>query len=270
MIDLVFFPKNISGKLFKAYLKSPNHPAKIRIENIIGSIFFKKGIQISNKDGVIFQLEANDWMTRIIIEEGCYEEKSILLAQTILANGGVFFDIGANFGLFSCLLSKQPNVKTYSFEPNYNVVGNLIRNIQINKIDGNTTVVNTAMSDKSRLVNFFVPQEENKGTGKYEAANPGRSNIGIYVSTVSLEDTINYLAIPYITLIKIDIEGNEMDVLGAFDFKKIPVYNIIMEFKGHSTISFQELKSFFESQNYTVKNIDGNLVEDENDIIEDN
>jgi FkbM family methyltransferase len=269
MIDLSFYPKNFSGKLFKAYLKFPEHPANVRIENIIGSVFFKKGIQVSNKDGVVFQLEANDWMTRIMIEEKCYEENSLRLAQQIMQKGGIFFDIGANFGLFTCILSKLPGVKTYSFEPNYDVVDTLIRNVRLNKITSNTTIINAAISDKSKLVNFSIPHEKNKGTGRYDAANSGGSG-GLYVSTLSLEDVIKSLSVPYITLIKIDIEGNEMDVLGEFDFKKIPVYNIIMEFKGHATITFQQLKSFFESNNYTVKNIKGEPVKDENDIIEDN
>jgi FkbM family methyltransferase len=270
MIDLSFYPKNISGKLFKAYLKFPEHPANVRIENIIGSVFFKKGIQVNNKDGVIFQLEPNDWMTRIIIEEKCYEEKSISLAQSIMEKGGIFFDIGANFGLFTCILSKLPGVKTYSFEPSYDVVKTLIRNVKINKITENTTVINAAVSDKSKLVNFSIPNEQNKGTGKYKEAGEAGSSGGLYVSTVSLENAVNSLSVPYITLIKIDIEGNEMDVLGAFDFRKIPVYNIIMEFKGHATISLLQLKSFFESRNFTVNNINGVPVNDENDIIEDN
>jgi FkbM family methyltransferase len=270
MVDLSFFPRNISGKLFKAYLKFPEHPAKVRIENIIGSVFFKKGIQVTNRDGIVFQLEPNDWITRIILEEGCYETKSIQLAQTLLAKGGIFFDIGANFGLFSCILGKLVNVKTFSFEPNYDMVGNLRRNIGINKIAANTTVVNAAISDKSRLVNFLVPEDRNKGTARYENEEFFKSNNGIYITTFSLEETIKALAINYITLIKIDIEGNEMDVFRSYDFNKIPIYNIIMEFKAHAKISFQELKSFFESRNYTVKNINGELVRDENDIVEDN
>lgn len=270
MTDLDFFPRHFAGRLFKTYLRLPDHPAKVRIANIIGSAFFKKGILFTNKDRLLFRLEPNDWITRIFIRDGCYEKGSIRLAQTIMANGGVFFDIGANFGLFSCVLGKQPGTKIYSFEPNYDMVGNLLRNIRLNGLAQHATILNTAVSDGSNLVKFSVPDDKNKGTARYEADGSQANGNGVYVTTCSLAGAIDHLNIPYVTLIKIDIEGNEMDVFRNFDFTQVPVYNIIMEFNECTRMSLAELKSFFESRGYQVKNIDGGLVKEEKDIIENN
>ena len=268
-MNLSFYPHNISGKLFKTYIKSFQHPAKVRILNFIGSIFFKNGIQLTNTDGLVFQLEANDWITRIIIEQNCYEKSSLKLSQKILENGGIFLDIGANFGLFSCILSKNPLVRTYSFEPNYDVVKTLIKNISINNIS-NAAVINIAVGKQNQLVFFSVPEHANKGTGRYTNSKAKEETNGIYVGAFSLEEVISELDIPFITLIKIDIEGNEMNVFRDFNFNKLPVHNIIMEYNENAKISFNELKSFFESNHYILKNVNGDLLNNEENIIENN
>ena len=268
-MDLSFFPNTISGKLFKSYIKSFDHPSKVRIVNYMGSIFFKNGIELTNKDGLVFQLEANDWITRTIIEQNCYEKSSLMLSQKLLEKGGIFFDIGANFGLFSCILSKNQSVRTYSFEPNYDVVKTLIKNISRNKLT-NASVINIAVGEQNELVFFSVPEQANKGTGRYiNNISEGNSN-GIHVASFSLEDVIRELNVPFITLIKIDIEGNEMNVFRNFDFNKIPVHNIIMEYNENAKISFNELKSFFESNGYTLKNVNGDVLSGEDNIIENN
>jgi FkbM family methyltransferase len=267
MDNFCFKPTSMLGRIFKAYLKSPEHYAKVPVNNLIGSKFFNKGIEVKAKDGTKFVLEANDWMTRIILEKGCYEIESLSLAQSILNNGGVFFDIGANFGLFSCIMSKNKKVKTYAFEPNYDTVGTLIKNVQLNKISENIKIINAGLSDNNRLVFFSVPNEYNKGTARYEHLS---SSSGFMVGTFSLENVINNFKVQTIKLIKIDIEGNEMDVFRDFDFKKNEVENIIMEYNDLSNISFSEIKSFFEMRDYEVRNIRGALLNSIDGIIESN
>ena len=103
----MFTPTSLSGKIFKLYLLLPQHPAKIRIENWMGKVFFAKGIKIKNEVGVVFVLDPNDWITRTLIEQGNYEADSLTLAKKILQKGGVFVDVGTNFGLYTCMLSQQ-------------------------------------------------------------------------------------------------------------------------------------------------------------------
>ena len=103
----MFNPISFSSVLFKKYLQIGNHPFKIRIQNLLGKYLFKKGISLVNKTGTRFCLVANDWITRTILLNGEYEGESIKLSEKLLEKGGVFIDIGANFGLYTCIICKQ-------------------------------------------------------------------------------------------------------------------------------------------------------------------
>ena len=130
----MFTPVSIKGKLFRFYLLFPAHPSKIRIQNFLGRILFPGGIKISNEEGVLFVLDANDWITRILLLQGNYETLSLVQAKKILQNGGTFVDVGANFGLYTCTLAQQNKAtRAYAIEPNYQVLSRLINNIRQNK-----------------------------------------------------------------------------------------------------------------------------------------
>jgi hypothetical protein len=66
-------------------------------------------------------------------------------------------------------------------------------------------------------------------------------------------------------LIKIDIEGNEFDVLKNFPFDKYEVKNILLEYNCLSKSSLQELADFFYLRGFIMQNIKGKQV---NNILE--
>ena len=84
----------------------------------------------------MFKLDPNDWITRIMIEQGGYETASIELAKKIVNTGGVFIDVGANFGLYSCMLGfKNDRLQICCVEPNYQVLQRLTGNIKLNRLN---------------------------------------------------------------------------------------------------------------------------------------
>lgn len=56
---------------------------------------------------------------------------------TEISAGDTIYDIGANVGLYSCLIgSKEPNCMVYSFEPHPTNVEALSRNLKLNNVKG--------------------------------------------------------------------------------------------------------------------------------------
>ena len=264
----MFTPTSLSGKIFKLYLLLPQHPAKIRIENWMGKVFFAKGIKIKNEDGVVFVLDPNDWITRTLIEQGNYEADSLTLAKKILQKGGVFVDVGTNFGLYTCMLSQQhKQIQVYSIEPNYQVLGRLIANVRLNKIEEQVHIFNAAVTDKFQVVFLDLPAANNLGSTVASVDNNG----GMAVLSCSLEYITAVNNILKIDLIKIDIEGNEFAVLEKFPFEKIAVQNIILEFNFLSKISFEQLRLFFDERGFDIFTVEGKtIVDDKNGIPENN
>ncbi len=264
----MFKPVSFLGKIFKAYLLFPSHPAKIRMETMAGRFLFPSGIRIKNTDGVMFRLDANDWITRTLIEQGNYEGTSLALAKKILQQGGIFVDVGTNFGLYTCMLAQQhKQVQVYSIEPNYQVLGRLIANVRLNKIEEQVHIFNAAVTDKFQVVFLDLPAANNLGSTVASADNNG----GMAVLSCSLEYIAAVNNILKINLIKIDIEGNEFVVLEKFPFEKIVVQNIILEFNFLSKISFEQLQFFFDERGFDIFTVEGKpIIDDKNGIPENN
>ena len=248
----MFNPVSLSAKLFKKYLHTPNHPFKIRIQNLIGKYLFSYGIEVINETGVKFCLTANDWISRMILMEGNYEKKSLKLSEKLLEGGGVFIDIGANFGLYTCILSANKNVEAYSIEPNYMVMPDLLKNVALN-VRSNVNILNVALSGEVQFVGFKLENPVNLGMASFELTN----NALFSILSCPLEFIFKSQQIQTAELIKIDVEGNEFDVLMNFSFDKYYVKNILLEFNNLSSKSLKELYVFFSLRGFKMRNING-------------
>jgi FkbM family methyltransferase len=125
----------------------------------------------------------------------------------------VFFDIGANVGMYSLYYAHVFEGKVFSFEPSFRNLDLLARNINLNNYNENINVIACPIF-KSKSINFF--SQPVTGGGHAGGATYGlkKKNISNY-KTLSL--TIDYLVESQIIdapdLIKIDVDGNEIEIL---------------------------------------------------------
>ncbi len=248
-------PVSGAGKLFKKYLLAKNHPSKVRLQNWAGKYIFKRGVVVQNEEGTMLALKANDWMTRIILLQDGYEKMSLNLAKKLLHNGGVCIDVGANFGLYTCILSHNKSAKIYAVEPNYMVLPLLLENVALNKRN-NVEIVNTALGDGLNFLSLNLGQTENLGTASFNKENISSFSI--------LSCSLNYLFESYslkeVALMKIDIEGSEFDVLKNFSFEKYCVKNILLEFDQLSNVSLDDLCIFFSEKGFEIMDVSGKPI----------
>lgn len=154
---------------------------------------------------------------------GLYEfEESIFLLH--YANEeDVFFDIGANLGHYSLIVSGVKNCISHAFEPIPETFLQLERQVALNKLNDKIAIHNLGLSDKKSEL-FFSTK---KGTMNHIVLKESNNVIKIPVTTI---DDFCIKVQP--TIIKIDVEGYEKFVLdGALNtlqYKKLKV--IIIEF----------------------------------------
>lgn len=141
---------------------------------------------------------------------GTYERGTLSVIKDILGENDVFVDIGANIGLMSIYASKIVGVngKVYSFEPNPNTYEILTRNIEINSCS-NILASQYAIGDKKQSSLIFDNWNKNRGSSSIINYNESQSGYEINI------DTLEHLIEDYddIDLIKIDVEGYELQVL---------------------------------------------------------
>ena len=159
-------------------------------------------------------ISANMFITTYAEFERFYDlkgEREILrdvLGQ--VSENDVFYDIGANVGLYSCMISSAiPKCEVYPFEPHPTNVEALKRNLQLNDIGGQ--IFQLALSDEEGEFELSSEGAE-AGLGEHSLDTSGTGST-VPVTVRRLDDLRKDHDIPIPTVVKIDVEGAELDVI---------------------------------------------------------
>jgi len=131
----------------------------------------------------------------------------------------IFWDIGANIGLYSCYAAKHKDSKVYAFEPSIFNLEWLGRNIFLNKLSGKVIVVPTPLTDvmSQNALNFSSTEWSGALTTFGQSyGHDGKDLKKVFeFSTlgISMNDAKNLLKIPQPDYIKIDVDGIEYLIL---------------------------------------------------------
>jgi FkbM family methyltransferase len=119
--------------------------------------------------------------------------------------GSVLLDVGANIGIFSLAAAKRfPDTRIYAFEPSPEAYSRLVRNLELNNMV-NVKPVKRAVYSSCSVVGFSKGSSTSLGSVIDSGA--------LLVHAVTLDDFCSKKAIDKIDLIKIDVEGAEVEVL---------------------------------------------------------
>ena len=162
-----------------------------------------------------------------------------------------FIDIGANFGWYTCLFSTLggKNSNIFSVEPSPDNLFFLKENINKNKLK-NISLIECAVGEKENLLPLYFANPKNPGAHSLIKDTPQQNLKTEYlkVEVNTLDSLFGDLEI--IHLMKIDIEGFELNALkgGLKTLKK--VQNLLIEFSPHLwKDSYNDAKNFFKILN---------------------
>lgn len=164
------------------------------------------------------------------------------------------FDIGANRGYFTVYAAqKASRGHVTSFEPLQENVAYLKKNNQINNLK-NVTVVPKAVSTTNGTTSFYVSSK----SGSHSMVSRSVSKVReIEVETIAIRDVLENLESP-IDLLKVDIEGGELDVLtnGGNGISLDKVKRIVLEYHEIDGVSLSDMKerltSLLNQQGFSV------------------
>lgn len=159
------------------------------------------------KDGGEIYLDLREFMcfSCFFYGELPHEQGTEKLLRRVLKEGGTFVDVGANIGYFTKLASKLVGAsgKVFAFEP----MPAALRLLRLNTAQlPNVTIFPVALSEKKGTATFYVRK---KGDMSSLSHDPTAKPVPVTVSTLdeSLADQAR------VDLIKIDVEGSELEVL---------------------------------------------------------
>jgi FkbM family methyltransferase len=258
-----------------SYLRGADHPAKLRlIRGLFGTVF-SDGLTVVNDLGAKLKIRPDDYIARQILWERHYEGESLALAAKILADGGVFVDIGANRGLYTCSLGVLPKVECIAIEPHARNFVELQENLALNPAV-QARLFNLCLSRDRRLLDLQDFNADNSGTVRVVLDDQPDAGQRHTVSAVSLNEIMTYARLSRVTLLKIDVEGYELPVLEGLDWESpARPANVLAEYTDYvrRTTTHQgkeALLQFFEKLGYEGFTIRGEPLSEAVSIPESN
>lgn len=241
-----------------------NLPGKERLSSILNSSYKDRSAKgaitwLVNEDIAIY-CNADNYIEWSILSNGTYEDEIGKLIHISLRNGDAALDIGGNIGLQSIRMSQCVGLagQVYAFEPLNYLQEKFKKNIALNRAD-NVTLFPFALSDMEGSSEFNInPENWNQGTFSllHNEASGKKQVVNIKVADQLPELT----ALPALSLVKIDVEGFEYQVLrGMKNLLQQHKPRIIFEYDaGYWNKTGQDIKScyqFLDGLGYTLYQI---------------
>jgi len=126
----------------------------------------------------------------------------------------VFYDIGANIGLFSCLAAKQLNSgRVIAIEPLPSNISSLIRNAELCEASNRVEVKDVVFSDETGETELKLLRSNKAGEGMSRLSSDAGTDDTIQVESWRGDEFIVENELPSPTVVKIDVEGAELKVI---------------------------------------------------------
>ena len=176
----------------------------------------------------------------------------------------IFWDIGANIGLYSIYAAlKHVNIEIISFEPSTSNLRVLSRNISINKLENKIKIFQIPLGNKK---NKFLKMKESafiEGSalhsfgGNYNYKGKkflSKNNYKIYGTTINYLLSQKILDIP--DYIKIDVDGIEHEILKGANLylKNLKIKSLLIELNKNFKKQFNTSTKVLSKNNFKLKN----------------
>ncbi len=216
-------------------------------------------IDLKGKEFRLVFKDATIWADASSAELGAYVE---IYAKNIYEKaegfapkpGDTVLDIGSNIGLYAIKSSKKAGRemgKIWAFEPNPAVFSRLLKNLGENKI-ANVIAVQKAVSSKDGKMKFAAASGL---TPEGKVLHGEELNINaqkaIEVDCAALDNFVVEKGVERINLAKIDVEGEEYEVLKGAEEKMLPITErIVLEY--HDEEVKEKSTQFLQAHNFDL------------------
>jgi len=167
------------------------------------------------------------------------EEEIVVKTITEMSKNSVIIDAGAHIGKYTLLASKKASqVIAIELENQNHEI--LLKNLKLNEIK-NVQLINAALASNE---SYDLQIGEDSST-HHIIKSTGKNKMNI----VSLDEVLNYSKKEKIDLLKMDIEGMELEVLKKSKEIKRIIHAII---EIHNDNELNIIKNIFEQNNFTT------------------
>ena len=171
----------------------------------------------------------------------------------------IFFDIGANVGIYSCFAAIKNNLKVFAFEPSVFNLELLAKNINENKLNSSITIVPLALTNFSKISEFNMSTLDYGSAlstfGENYSHDGNKMKIKFSYKTlgISLDKICEVFKFPQPDYIKIDVDGLEHLILDGANNSIVNTKSFLIEVNEDFELQKNKIKNKLENLGFKLK-----------------
>ncbi len=176
-----------------------------------------------------------------------------------ITQGSVVWDIGANVGLYTCYAAKARGCRVFAFEPSVFNLELLARNIFLNGLTNQATIVPLPLSEELAVSKLNMTTTEWGGalsTFGQAYGHDGQPMCKVFefpTIGLSMVDAVNLLKIPQPDYVKMDVDGIEHLILkGGMPILR-GIKSILIEINDKFTTQANEASMYLQQAGFSLK-----------------
>jgi FkbM family methyltransferase len=152
----------------------------------------------------------------VVCQTGIYEADNVHALVALARPDSYVFDVGANLGLMAIpVLARCPTCTVVSLEPSPATLACLQRTARYSGYGNRWQIVGKAASAQPGQAEFFAGPPAQGLYDGLRAAGRGNSMRKLMVDVTTIDDEWDRLGQPAVSLMKVDVEGAEYEVLSG-------------------------------------------------------
>jgi FkbM family methyltransferase len=245
--------EGLGMRLVGRYCRSGiSHPSKLRIARRLASSVPNRVVHFAPGSGRI-ALDPREYVGWALLNRQEFEPVSLGLAVATMRalEGQAFLDVGAHHGLYSVTVGATTGCTVIAVEGQSSNFATLTANVRLNP-DLRCYLIHCCASSKPGLVHLTSEVAGRSAWTQVEKGSPEMTRP--LVATLPLEVVLDRLGMQRIGLMKIDVEGYELQVFEGLEWEgQRRPRHILME----CSVAESDKREFLLERGYSVVTVDG-------------
>jgi FkbM family methyltransferase len=207
------FYKAALRTVLKPITRAP-FPGRYRLVEVLRPLIVQdRPIIAKTSDDLVFELDLNDMIQRQIYF-GLYDKADVSFLNRLVKPGDIVFDVGGNIGFYTLNLARKVGTagKVHVFEPIPENIMAIERNVELNSLQSSVIINPIAVSSVERELQLYISSRSDNSGWASIVASKFRPDC-LNVKAISLDAYVAQNDIEHVALIKMDIEGAELQAL---------------------------------------------------------
>lgn len=258
-------------RLYRSFIRLPYFKGKGRLDGWLRERLYARD-HAPIMGGLVMSLDAWEYAQQSIIKDGHLEPLTTRRFGDVLKEGDTYVDVGAHVGFHTLIARKliRQSGRVIAVEPQPYNASKILLNWDLNGFANIVLYVAAAGAEEGSIGLFKQPASDASRLSLALPSIPDQQPQQFRVPVLTLTGLLAEQQLSRVRLLKIDVEGYELEVLHGAGDKLRTFENIVLEVLDQDTERARELRRLLTGTGYELLTVEGALWDGNSPLPENN